>query len=130
MRPDPDRSALQERPNPLQSGGPLNRTDPLQRTGPVASDIAWNAPGIQPGEVAGLVRDWVATPDGWQAANTYVASALKSGTATPTTLAQLVSAVTAVTPAAAAAAPLSNAAPSSMVLPPPVYESTQKASPN
>jgi hypothetical protein len=107
----------------------LNRTDPLQKTGPISGAIAWNAPGIQPGEVAGLVADWTATPDRWAAANTYVASALNTATVTPTTLAQLVSAVTAVTPATPVA-PFSNAAPSSMVLPPPVYDPQNRASPN
>ena len=133
LRPDPDRSAFLERSNVLQSMGPLNRTDPLQRTGPINGTIAWNAPGVQPAETAALVRDWAVAPEGWEAVNNTVVNTLRQGPATPSVLAQLVSAVTAVTPASPPpaggfAGPGTVQVPT--VLPPTVYDPTQRASPN
>lgn len=124
----------QERSSVLQSSGPLNTAGPLQATGPIDGQLASVAGAVPllPGDVPGM-REATTAAERWTVLNNRVANVLNAGTPTPETLTQLVSLVNGVTPAGPSPI-LPNGGPgttpSVTPLPPPIYEGTNKASPN
>lgn len=113
----------QERDSSLQTTAPLEIGQPLQRTGPINGQMLAAA-----GAMPLLPRDTA-----WTELNDRVAGVLANGVPTREALEQLVGLVNdtpASSPVVQAGGPGPSPIASPTPLPPPVYESTNKASPN